>query len=67
MAAIHYRLISVTFLRFFEALQSANRNLSTRIGMFFAGLFFLDLKSSFSKVKTNKMMGLMSVQWTIYR
>ena len=33
------------------SLQSAHGNMLTRIGMFFAGLGFLDLKSLFSKVK----------------
>ena len=59
MAAIHYQLILVTFLRFFESLQSAHRNMSTKIGMFFC--WIRDLKSLFSKVKTNKMTGLVSV------
>ena len=54
MAAIHYQPTSVTFLRFFEALQSAHRNMSTKIGMFFAGLGLLDLKGLFLKVRTKK-------------
>ena len=67
MAAIHYRLISTTFLRFFEALQSAHTNMPTGIEMFFAGLGSLDQKSLFSKAKTNIMTGLVSAQWVVYR
>ena len=66
MASMHYRLTSVTFLRLFETLQCAHRNMSTR-GMIFAGLGFFGLKSLFSKGKTNKMTGLASVQWAIHR
>ena len=37
--------LSTYFSDFFEALQSAHRNKSTRIEMFLAGLDFSDLKS----------------------
>ena len=49
MAAIHYQLISVTILRFFEALQSAHRNMSTRIGMFFCRIRFIKSEESIFK------------------
>ena len=65
-----YYSLSTYFSDFFEAIQSTHRSMSTRKGMFFAGLRCLDLKSLFSKVCvsiTNKIKGLVSVQWAIYR
>ena len=62
-----YYSLSTYFSDFFEAIQSTHRSMSTRKEMFFAGLGCLDLKSLFSKVKTNKMTELVSVQWAIYR
>ena len=52
------------YSRFFDALQFSDRNMSTRIEMFFTGLGLLAL---FSKVRTNKMMALVSVHWAVNR
>ena len=46
MAAIHHQHASVTFMRFFEALPSAHRNMSTRIGMFFCRIRFIRSEES---------------------
>ena len=59
MAAIHYQLISMTFMRLCSLLIEIRQ---LKEECFFAALGSLDLRSLFSKVKTNNMMVLLSVQ-----